>query len=400
MSSLDVQTGLAGLGFDPGPCDGMYGPLTRDAVRKCQAAYRLGTGGVPGPELKRLMNLRLPASRITVRARAGQSLQAIARELGTTVEAIIEGNRRKRYEDVFAGEQLVVHRRVAAALDAGESRGLEWTLVARQIEAGVAAGAGAGAAAGAVAGAVSGACDAHRCFGILSEPAGQRKAVADLIRQAGQRGLQGIVIEAADSALDDSAAWAYIRFIRFVARACRKAGLHLAVRVPVRTCPPGECHGRSPDRVVWRPNGYDLEDIGAVADIVLLDILDARDPETFHSSIAWACKFVPRWRLMAVIELRPHHVGESGPEPMTGGELAKLRARHVVREGIDDSTGLDYLAYRARGSVQRLWRENSASLGRKLHAVNRLNILGAAFRGVEDAKEQVLAEIGRRFIIM
>jgi len=152
--------------------------------------------------------------------------------------------------------------------------------------------------------------------------------------------------------------------------------------------------------VVWRPNGYDLEDIGAVADIVLLDILDARDPETFHSSIAWACKFVPRWRLVAVIELRPHHLGESGPEPMTGGELAKLRARHVVREGIDDSTGLDYLAYRARGSVQRLWRENSASLGRKLHAVNRLNILGAAFRGVEDAKEQVLAEIGRRFIIM
>jgi len=32
--------------------------------------------------------------------------------------------------------------------------------------------------------------------------------------------------------------------------------------------------------------------------------------------------------------------------------------------------------------------------------VNRLNILGAAFRGARDAEEQVLAEIGRRFIIM
>ena len=85
---------------------------------------------------------------------------------------------------------------------------------------------------------------------------------------------------------------------------------------------------------------------------------------------------------------------------MSRDDLIKLRARHVVREGIDDSTGLPYLAYRARGAVRQLWLENSASLGRKLHTVNRLNILGAAFRGAADAEEQVLAEIGRRFIIM
>ena len=149
-----------------------------------------------------------------------------------------------------------------------------------------------------------------------------------------------------------------------------------------------------------RPNGYDLEDVGAVADIVLLDVRDAREPEAFRSAIAWACKHIPRWKLMAVIELRPYHMGESGPEPMSGSDLVKLRARHVVREGIDDSTGLPYLAYRARGSVRRLWRESASSLGRKLHVVNRLNILGVAFRGAEEAEEQVLAEIGRRFIIM
>lgn len=388
MSLLDIQAGLTGLGFDPGPCDGLYGPLTRDAVRKCQASYRLGVSGVPGPEIRRLVTQRLPAFRVTTRARAGQSLQGVARELNTTAEAIIEGNRRKRYEDVFPGEQLVVHRRAAAVLDGGELRGPEWTFVARPIQTAVSMAADARAARG--------------CFGIASVPTNQREAVADMIRQASQAGLRGIVLDAADSDLDDDTAWAYLRFVRFVARACRRAGLQLAVRVSVHTRPPGEYRGRSRSRghVVQRPNGYDLEDVGAAANIVLLDIRDARDPEAFRNSIAWTCKFIPRWKLMAVIELGPYHMGESGPQPMSRDDLIKLRARHVVREGTDDSTGLRYLAYRARGAVRQLWLENSSTLGRKLHTVNRLNILGAAFRGAEDAEEQVLAEIGRRFIIM
>ena len=395
MSLLDMQTGLVGLGFDPGPCDGMYGPLTRDAVRKCQAAYRLGATGAPGAEIKRLLGLRLPAFRTTICARAGQSLQALARESGTTAEAIVEGNRRKRYEEVFAGEQLIVHRRAAAVLDGGELRGPEWSFAARQVQTALSA-----LSASSASSAAPGANDASGCFGILSVPASQREEAADMIRQASRAGLRGIVLEAADSDLADDTAWSYIRFVRFVARACRKAGLDLAVSVPVHTRPVGERHSRSSRHVVLRPNGYDLEDVGAVADIVLLDVRDAREPETFRSAIAWACKHIPRWKLMAVIELRPYHMGESGPDPMSGNDLVKLRARHVVREGIDDSTGLPYLAYRARGSVRRLWRESASSLGRKLHVVNRLNILGVAFRGAEEAEEQVLAEIGRRFIIM
>lgn len=388
LSLFDIQTGLAELGFDPGPCDGMYGPLTRDAVRKCRAAYRLGASGALSPEVGRLIRLRLPAFRVTTRACVGQSLKGVARDLDTTVEAIIEGNRRKRHEEVFPGEQLVVHRRAVAVLDGGELRGPKWTFVARHLQTAAPDTAAANAS------------DDSCCFGLISVPISRREEASDLIRRASRAGLRGIVLEVADSDLEDDTAWACIRFVRFLARACRKAGLRLAVRAPVRTRSPGEHQGRSAGHVVQRPDGYDLEDIGAAADIVLLDVLDGRDLETFRSSIAWACKFVPRWKLMAVIELRPYHMGESGPEPISGEDLAKLKARHVVREGTDDSTGFDYLAYRARGSVRRLWRENSASLGRKLHAVNRLNILGAAFRGARDAEEQVLAEIGRRFIIM
>lgn len=395
MSLVDIQTGLTGLGFDPGPCDGMYGPLTRDAIQKCQVAYRLGGSPAPGSEIRRLVSLNLPAFRVTTRARAGQSLRAIATELNTTVEAVVEGNRRKRYEDVFPGEQLVVHRRAAAALDGGGLSGPQWTFVAQHMQTGV-----QGDSSAEVAAAGAAASGARRCLGIVSLPVNQRKAVADAILQAGRAGLRGIMLEAADLDLDDDMAWSYLRFVRAVARACRKAGLCLAVKVPIHTRPLGEHQGRCHGPAVCGPNGYDLEDVGAVADIVIADVRDARDPEVFRSSIAWACKFIPRWKLMAVIELRPYQMGESGPEPISGDDLGRLRARHVVREGTDDSTGLTYLAYRARGAVRWLWRENPASLGRKLHAVNRLNILGVAFQGAADAQEQVLAEIGRRFIIM
>ncbi len=385
MSLLDVQAGLLGLGFDPGPHDGLYGPLTKDALRKCQAAYRLSVDGLPSPEIRRLLSLGLPAFRVTTRARTGQSLQSIARELDTTVEAVVEGNRRKRHEDVFTGEQLVVHRRAAAALDVDidlddqAGCGPDWTFVARS----------AGSRA-----------SARGCFGIVPLPDARWGAAAEVVSQARKDGLRGIILEIAGSSFSDDSAWKCLRIVRCVGRECRKAGLRLAALVSVCGRPAVGPAERSADQCARRPNGYDLEDIAAATDIVLMDVTDAGDPEVFRRAVAWSCRFVPRWKLMAVVELRPHHLGELGREPISGDDLTKLRARHVMRQGIDDSTGLCYLAYRARGAVRRIWRESAGSVGRKLHIVNRLNILGAAFRGVEDAEEQVLAEIGRRFIIM
>lgn len=46
----DLQTRLAGRGVDPGPIDGIYGPLTDAAVRAFQAAAGIGVDGIVGPE--------------------------------------------------------------------------------------------------------------------------------------------------------------------------------------------------------------------------------------------------------------------------------------------------------------------------------------------------------------
>jgi len=54
-----LQRRLAGSGFAPGPIDGRYGPLTRRAVMRFQAAQRLRVDGVAGPET--LAQLRVSA---------------------------------------------------------------------------------------------------------------------------------------------------------------------------------------------------------------------------------------------------------------------------------------------------------------------------------------------------
>ena len=43
-----LQRGLARAGYDPGPIDGRYGPLTEHAIRRFQAAHRLDADGIAG----------------------------------------------------------------------------------------------------------------------------------------------------------------------------------------------------------------------------------------------------------------------------------------------------------------------------------------------------------------
>ena len=51
-----VQDGLHDLGFDPGPVDGIVGPLTRKAVRAFQAVANVDVTGMVSPQLLQAIN--------------------------------------------------------------------------------------------------------------------------------------------------------------------------------------------------------------------------------------------------------------------------------------------------------------------------------------------------------
>lgn len=54
----EVQALLAGLGFDPGPIDGIFGPLTLDAVVGFQRAGGLQVDGLIGPQTRSHLGIR------------------------------------------------------------------------------------------------------------------------------------------------------------------------------------------------------------------------------------------------------------------------------------------------------------------------------------------------------
>ena len=55
-----VQRALNQINFDPGPIDGIYGPLTEDAVRRVQSKYaELRNDGIYGPNTKKYIQMEL-----------------------------------------------------------------------------------------------------------------------------------------------------------------------------------------------------------------------------------------------------------------------------------------------------------------------------------------------------
>jgi peptidoglycan hydrolase-like protein with peptidoglycan-binding domain len=57
-----IQKKLSDLGYDPGPIDGIMGPLTRAAIRAFQAARGLAVDGIVGPQTAGALGVPVPAS--------------------------------------------------------------------------------------------------------------------------------------------------------------------------------------------------------------------------------------------------------------------------------------------------------------------------------------------------
>jgi peptidoglycan hydrolase-like protein with peptidoglycan-binding domain len=66
MSAADrrqIQTALHRLGYDPGPVDGLFGPLTRVAIRHYQQSIGAEpTGIITADEASRLVSTPAPAT--------------------------------------------------------------------------------------------------------------------------------------------------------------------------------------------------------------------------------------------------------------------------------------------------------------------------------------------------
>ncbi|MGB9680245.1 MAG: peptidoglycan-binding domain-containing protein [Thermoanaerobacteraceae bacterium] len=57
---LELQMILQSLGYDPGPIDGIFGPLTKNAVMRFQRDNGIRVDGIVGPETMRIINMLIP----------------------------------------------------------------------------------------------------------------------------------------------------------------------------------------------------------------------------------------------------------------------------------------------------------------------------------------------------
>ncbi len=95
-----LQQALARNGYDPGPIDGDYGPLTRAAVETFQEEYDLPVTGVAGPDTLDVLGLYEPGSDVVV-------VEPPSRQSFPYVAAITESRRKlPRVQQVFGNATL------------------------------------------------------------------------------------------------------------------------------------------------------------------------------------------------------------------------------------------------------------------------------------------------------
>lgn len=115
----ELQEELARAGFFNGPVDGLYGPLTEEAVLLAEKAFGLPADGIAGPRLLAALKDPSPVTgRLVYIVKNRENLQAIAERFGVTPGAMagISGRNNPR-NGIYPGMQLVVYEKALLVWD-------------------------------------------------------------------------------------------------------------------------------------------------------------------------------------------------------------------------------------------------------------------------------------------
>lgn len=103
---LALQATLKGLGYDAGPADGKFGPLTEDAVKNLQRDLGLLVDGVVGPDT-RLALAGAPVERSSLYVvRPGDTVASIAERYGLSPSLLANVNNIYDGVTIYAGQAL------------------------------------------------------------------------------------------------------------------------------------------------------------------------------------------------------------------------------------------------------------------------------------------------------
>ena len=102
-----IQLALERAGFSPGALDGIFGTRTDAAVRAFQKANGLQVDGIVGERTLTALKPYLTGY-VEYTVKRGDTLSAIARRYGTTVEALLIANPRENPNLIYAGETLII----------------------------------------------------------------------------------------------------------------------------------------------------------------------------------------------------------------------------------------------------------------------------------------------------
>lgn len=102
-----IQSLLNRIGYNAGPVDGGFGPLTQQAVIAFQRNNRLVPDGIVGPSTWGLFE-RFLLGYDTYTIRSGDTLYNIARRYYTTLNAILTANPGIRANALYVGQRIIV----------------------------------------------------------------------------------------------------------------------------------------------------------------------------------------------------------------------------------------------------------------------------------------------------